>query len=505
MRSVSFTIFIGLVILCTGYAQPVLTPRNIALGGGGSTYITDYNANFYNPANLLIKDRKGNVDFGFLITGSYFIPVQSFSNLDNQRKNFEDYLTRYKPGNYTITGLDKAEIIENNYAKDKLTSPHQSRLESTLFGIHWKKDNKAYSLAFRTRTSSSFEVGRNWYTDIPVTIEGTVISNQTLKHRYQTLHEVSFGYAESMSFFNGMSSRIDNFIVGIAPKLVLGGAYQNASWQNVYKQETNSSDIVRSQNFEYSAAGNFSDATSEYLNGVPADQAIRNNINPISNQAFDIYGVGAGLDIGFTYLLTLGSDLSTLQPRIQQTRKSLRIAFSITDIGFVSYKDKGIEYTSEKDTTITNSFPNSANDAFVGAPGQFLQYVDQFGEGNPFQSFTATSNTFSVLLPTAIHGGVMLELNRIKLSGDVSMGLTNNAFNSKKIIASMGAELRVLKFLPLRAGMQLASELPGFISFGTAIETRFWDLSLATQLSTSSLRSNTVFAGVTVAALQFHL
>ncbi len=505
MRLVLFTIFIGLVTLCTGYAQPVLTPRNIALGGGGSTYITDYNANFYNPANLLIKDRKGNLDFGFLITGSYFIPVQSFSNLDNQRKNFEDYLTQFKPGNYAISGLDKVEIIENNYKDERLTSPHQSRLESTLFGIHWKKDKKAYSLAFRTRTSSSFEVGRNWYTDIPVTKEGSVYKNQTLKHRYQTLHEVSFGYAESMSLFNGISPRIDNFIIGIAPKLVLGGAYQNASWQNVYKQDSNSSNIIRSQNFEYSAAGNFSNATTDYLNGATANDAIRSNINPISNQAFDIYGLGAGLDIGFTYLLTIGSDLSTLQPQNQQTRKSLRIAFSVTDIGFVSYKDDGIEYTSGKDTTTVGAFPLSASDAFVGAPGQFLQYVDQFGDGNPFQNFDATSRRFSVLLPTALHGGVMFEFSRLKLSGDVSMGLTNNAFNSKKIITSLGVEVRLLNFMPLRAGTQLASELPGFISFGTALETRYWDLSLATQLTTNSLRSNAVFAGVTVAALQFHL
>ncbi|MEQ9265153.1 MAG: hypothetical protein RLN81_08035, partial [Balneolaceae bacterium] len=86
----------------------------------------------------------------------------------------------------------------------------------------------------------------------------------------------------------------------------------------------------------------------------------------------------------------------------------------------------------------------------------------------------------------------------------LSIGLTNNAFNSTKLIASAGVELRPLKFLPLRAGAQLATELPSFLSFGTAIETSVWDLSIATQFVSRTFDSNPTLTGVTVAALQFH-
>ena len=73
-------------------AQPVLTPMNVALGGGGSTYITDYNANFYNPANLFIEDRLRAIDLGFAISGTYFNGVQNFTDLNEQRDNFEKYI-----------------------------------------------------------------------------------------------------------------------------------------------------------------------------------------------------------------------------------------------------------------------------------------------------------------------------------------------------------------------------------------------------------------------------
>ncbi|GAB5409271.1 MAG: hypothetical protein BalsKO_16360 [Balneolaceae bacterium] len=88
--------------------------------------------------------------------------------------------------------------------------------------------------------------------------------------------------------------------------------------------------------------------------------------------------------------------------------------------------------------------------------------------------------------------------------GDLSVGLTNNAFNSTKLVASVGVELRPFKFLPLRAGTQLATELPSYFSFGTAIETKLWDLSIATQFVSRTFSDNPTITGVTVAVLQFH-
>lgn len=109
-----------------------------------------------------------------------------------------------------------------------------------------------------------------------------------------------------------------------------------------------------------------------------------------------------------------------------------------------------------------------------------------------------------VLLPTALHTGILFEVNRLKLMGDLSFGLTNNAYNSTKLVASAGVEIRPLKFLPLRAGTQLATELPNYFSFGAAIETKLLDLSIANQFVSRTFNENPTLSGITVAALQFH-
>ncbi len=485
--------------MVSAVAQPVLTPRNVALGGGGSSYLSDYSANFYNPANLLIPDRERNVDFGLFITGTYFNAVQNFRDLEQQSGNLSDYLSAFEPGRYTISATDRQEILDENYIRDRNTSLHQTRLDLILLGFKWRNDDRAFSIAIRNRISSSFEVGRGWYSNVLQEIGGVESLDRSLTHRYQSLYEVSFGYSESFNFFSDMTPRLDEFYFGIAPKLVLGGAYQDAKWKNVYSPGSSNQLI---QEFEYQASGNFGIATQQYLGGVAAETALTQNI---SDEIFNPYGIGAGIDIGFTYLVTLGSDLSTISENNQLTSKSLRLSFSITDIGFVNYTDNGIDLNIARDTASVTAIPTGvSNDAFVGAPGQFIDFIDKNATQNPFPLAQQETGNFSVLLPTAIHAGALLEINRIKLMGDLSIGLTNNAFNSTKIVASAGVEIRPFKFLPIRAGTQLATELPNYFSFGTAIETRLWDLSIATQFVSRTFSDNPTITGVTVAALQFH-
>ncbi|MFV1885270.1 MAG: DUF5723 family protein [Balneola sp.] len=501
MRKTLVTIALALSCGLYSYAQPVLTPRNVALGGGGSTYITDYNANFYNPANLMIQDRRRNIDVGLLITGTYFNAVQNFSNLDQQRSNLENYITAFEVGAYAISPLERDEIVEENYIRNRSTSLHQTRLDVTLLGFKWRNNERAYSIAFRNRISSSFEVGKGWYSSDIQEIDGETGINRRLNHRYQSLYEISFGFAESFRFFSDMTPRLDEFNFGIAPKLVLGGAFQEATWNNLFLDD-GTGQIQSISEFDYRASGNFGAATQQYLGGTAAQAALQNNI---TDEIFSPYGIGAGLDLGFTYLITIGSDLSTISENEQQTNKSLRLSFAITDIGFVNYYDNGITINSDVDTTNVSGYPGSpANDAFVGAPGQFLDFTDQYGNSNPFLLNASERGNFAVLLPTAIHAGALFEINRLKLMGDLSIGLTDNAFNSTKIVASVGVELRPLKFLPLRAGTQLATELPSYFSFGTAIETKLWDLSIATQFVSRSFQENPTITGITAAVFQFH-
>lgn len=482
-------------------AQPVLTPRNIALGGGGSTYITDYHANFYNPANLMIQDREGQVSIGIGIGGFYMDAIRNYSSPSLQLKNARDQYTPYRDQDFSLSDPERLTLLAEEYPRSNTLSDNTYRYDLTLAGVKWRSNNKAYAIAFRSRTSSSSRVGKGWYSDaFQETRSGGNILDRSLTHRYQRLHELSFGYSESFRFLTGLTPRLDNFIIGIAPKLILGGSYQNGSWTNKYEETQNG--IQRIQQFTYSATGDFREAANDYMNGTNLmtanDRSFGSDITPIS-------GVGAGLDIGITYLLTLGSDLSAVRPDQQPTQKSLRISFSMTDIGFISYGSRDELSLSFSDTTNGASAPGTiSNEAFLGVRGQYIDFIQKFGEDNPFMSATVERGSFSTLLPMALHGGALLEINRLKLMGDISVGLTNNAFNSTKLFSSFGVELRPLSFLPLRGGIRFKAQQAEMVSLGAAIETSKWDLSLAAQFMPGTFSGTPTLVGVSAATLQFH-
>ncbi|WP_428236769.1 DUF5723 family protein [Gracilimonas sp.] len=482
-------------------AQPVITPRNMALGGGGSTYITDYNANFYNPANLMIRDREGDFSIGVGIGGFFFNPFESFDDPNLQYENARDYLSAYESGNRASFSSNRDEILDDNYPRNATLSDNTTRYDVTVLGMKWKRENRSFSVALRTRTSSNFRAGKGWYVnEFQEDRDGNNVLDRTLIHRYQTLHELSFGYAESFPFLTGLTPRLDNFVIGIAPKIVVSGNYQNAAWENVYQQQGNS--VQRIESFSYDATGEFSASTGAYFSGSNIQTA---NTQSFNNNYFSFDGLGAGLDIGVTYLLTLGSDLSAIRPDQQPTRKSLRLSFSMTDIGFVSYNNDELTISMDTDTTTGTAVPsNVSNEMFTGTRGQYISFIEQYGEDNPFTGTNRSRASFSTLLPMAVHGGALLEINRLKLMGDVSIGLTNNAFNSTKIISSVGVEIRPLKFLPLRGGIQFKAAQPNFLSLGTAIETKKWDFSVAALLTPNSLTNQPTITGVSVATLQFH-
>lgn len=490
-----------MVSIVQSYAQAVMTPRNMALGGGGSTYITSYNANFYNPANLMIQDRHGDFEIGFLAGGFQFKGLQNYKHPATQFENALQYVDKYRPGNYQLDQTEINEVLDNNYNSSSTLSNNSSRYDATPFGVKWKRPNHAFSIAFRTRTASDFEIGRGWYDTSFYNIDDQYVVDRTLIHRYQSLHEISFGYAETFRFLTNLTSRLDNFIIGVAPKLVIGGNYQDAIWENEYYR-TGLNEYSNVESFYFAGSGQIGKLTTDFLNSNNPEKAISNNT---STYNFDTYGVGAGLDIGITYLLTFGSDLSAVRPGQNPTQKSLRLSFSMTDIGFVSYT-KDLEKLSFLPDTTQNVTPpsNKANQAFVGGRGQFIHFIDQFAQQNPFFDAQRERASFSILLPMALHGGALLELNRVKLMGDVSVGLTDNAFNSTTLVSAIGIELRPLLFLPLRAGAQFEAQRPRFLSLGTAIETKSWDFSVAAQFSPRSIVSEIQLTGISVATLQFH-
>ena len=93
----------------------------------------------------------------------------------------------------------------------------------------------------------------------------------------------------------------------------------------------------------------------------------------------------------------------------------------------------------------------------------------------------------------------------MKVSGDLTLALKDNAFKSTKLTGHFGLETKPHPNIPLRFGTQLAAGLPIHLGIGSGVETRHWDLFISTQVLVKSSALTTELIGGALAGLQFHL
>ena len=491
---------LALVAPLIANAQISITPENVGLGGGGTSYLSGYEALFVNPANLQIRDKDYRVQFGFAQTGLYYESPLRINKATNKLDAYLDVMHQINRPD-VLSEDQRTNLINRNYGETTLMNEFLSRGEVTWFGIKWLGDDNSYAVALRTRYASRYNVGRGYYDSEPVALNGNELIEQSLTHRYQTLHELSFGYSSSYTFLNGLIPRLSEFIVGIAPKLVIGGAMQDTEYVNRYERLSEDEPWFRETEYRYRSTGDITHSANRFQQGFDPVTA---GANFTGSDLFRPTGIGFGLDIGITYLITFGDDLSVVRRDEEITEKSLRLSFSLTDLGAIYYYDDPLQLSSEREVTEEN--PHTVSETyFTGSPTEDLIFLSQF-EDHPILSANIDSDeSFETMLPTAFNAGALFQINRIRLMGDFSVGLQRSAMVTPKFISYVGAEIRPLSFLPLRAGTRFATEIPGYYSVGAGIETRYFDLNAAVQFRSKSGGPTIEPVGTSVVALKFYL
>ncbi|NGP86917.1 DUF5723 family protein [Fodinibius halophilus] len=486
-------------------AQPVLGARNTALGGGGTAYLTGYEATFWNPANLMVHDRSGQWHIGLGHAGILHESVLSTEAADNQYYNFTDAYYPFQLSAVTITDRQRETILDNNYPSDRLTSQYQTRADVILGGALWQREKEAFSIVARARFASRIVVGRGWYSDKFIESEGEQVRDFTLEQHRNHLYEISFGYAREFTFFNGLSPQINKIHIGIAPKLVLAGPGMNMKYDARYIRPEDGSIPSFVSSFFYQSTGNYSNATQAYRNGSSALASINRNFD--RQLVIENTGYGVGVDFGLTYIIPLGNDFSTINASGKEsvTSKSIRIALSLNDVGIIRHRNNPVQLETPKDT-VSASQQAIANSMFIGSNGQYLSYFEQATDlSNPIlNSKENNQQEFNTLLPTSINAGIMIEYSRLTLMGDLTLGLKNNAFTNTKLAVHLGLEAYPLKRVPLRVGTRLASGLPTQVGLGTGIELRNWSFNVGTQVLIRARTLTSEFIGGAFAGLKFH-
>lgn len=487
------------------HAQVSHSPVNMALGGGGAAYTTGYESLFINPANLYIQEKDYKVEIASAMFGTRFSSPLRYNGNGNYLQGYFEQTDFFKPpDSVPLREQERESFITHNYQDHFTHSQHISSGEIHLFGAHWAGSKRSYALSLRSRYSNRYEVGRNYYDPLPAQTGNQDEYNRNLNHQFQSFYELSFGYAESFTFLNGLFPQLSQFIIGVAPKLIASGAYFDASYTNKSIRNDERMSFQNTREFQLYSSGPFTDTARQFrLNPDPWSGA-----SPAysRNDLFSITGYGLGIDMGLTYLITLGDDLSVVQDHETATRKSLRVSLSVTDIGFVTYQDDPAVYSFDK-IRKDDKFPDEplSDRIFTGRPGEHFYFLNQNQKHPIHETEKFTDENFSVLLPTALRAGVLFQINRIKFTGDFSLGFTNNAFNTTRFITYMGTEIRILPFLPIRAGTRIGHQLPGYYSFGGGFESHNFDINLAFQLRSKSSGPTNELSGLSVAAIKFYI
>lgn len=476
------------------HAQVNLTSESMGLGGGGTAYLSGYEALFSNPANLYIQEKNYSLQVSVFQTGYYYnslLPEPGFTNRFNNYLEDLDYFTNNSTF-ASVTGDDIEKILERSFNGNRLTREFSTISDIHWVGLKWVRPNRSYALSLRSRIASQFEIGRGFYDPDPVEVNGDLIVDQSLKTRYQALHELSFGFAESFTYLNGLLPRLSEFIVGVAPKIVVSGSYIESDYTNRFRYNPNNDLWFQTLGYSQQTAGAVSPV---------AGQETGKNFGSLLNPS----GIGGGLDVGLTYFITFDDDFSVYRQANQPTETSLRLSFSITDLGVIYHYES--PHTLQTDFINSNSSQLSSptNLLYTGRPNQhlaFLMQQEDFQKIDP--TMRAEGENFWSMLPMSLNAGAMYHYKQFKVMGDLSYSVVKSAFNHTGFTSYFGMEVRPVHFLPIRGGVRLAPHLQGFYSVGTGIETQWFDINASVLFRSKNSAPTSEILGASVVGIKMY-
>lgn len=497
-----FTLFV-FAIPKTSHSQISLTTENMALGGGGTAYLTGFESLFVNPANLYIQEKNYRFQISLLQGGVYHDTVLPVPNTLDRLNSFRDH-TRFFDDQSSLMNLepnDYESILNRNYSGNSTSRVFLTQSDFYWFGLKWVRPERSYAISLRTRSATNYELGRGFFSMSPVEKNNSMIVDRSFSQKLQILHELSFGYAESFTFLNGLFPQLSEFIIGIAPKVVFSGASLDATFTNNYEMDNESSFWIHHSNYTQQTSGVLSGYGDHFFNSGGLPTQANNSFKDLMQPA----GIGFGLDIGVTYLMTFGDDFSVLREENQPTKKSLRIGFSITDLGAIYQYKSPFQYSSENFFRSSSQIGALSETAFMGAPNEHYFFLSQFEEFNDLSEDSQNQDSYELLLPTSIQAGVLFQYQRIELMGDFSYSLSETPYNHSGFASYIGVELRPLPFLPIRGGTRLAQRMSGYYSFGTGVETKYFDLNMSVLLKSRNAGPTTEILGMSFIGLKFYL
>lgn len=490
-----FTRFAGLCaffVLITSmlYAQRHTTARNMALGGGGTAYITDFHANFINPANLMLGDH--NVTLGMF--GGF--STRGGGELANLAI-YNEYFTTGRTINEDLT----VEISNKLFG----VPPNGSRkvginADFVLMGFNIKTKNQAFSTALRMRALSSFSISKGFF---ELSLGGL---NELYFNEYKDVNvsgdvllaaEASVGYArEVWSSGNFGESGSKRLFAGIAPKLLMGLDYYSTSFNSQLRISEDEMMMSHIFSYQLEAVGK----VSEQMNNFHTDRN-SSDLEPVFGEylAFDeavselasVKGTGLGLDLGVTYEMVMPS-----LPLLGGHYQTLKVSLSATDLGSVNFdQDPGrFSANGHFEWQGLNADFERINAEFDSSFADYASHIQDSIGTNVYGGFGPENiSGIKVGMSPMVNLGAAYSAGRWNFVLDLGKGLNDRGMNSKSISGAFGVEYNLFNIIPLRAGFRSGGELNTAVSLGTGLNLKFMDFAVGVMTSPSPLDSTLHF------------
>lgn len=406
-----------------------------------------------NPANLALDDRGSRVTFQIAPFG-----VRAGSDLLNYQI-YQDYFTGEDS---TYNGQPAPDSTGKTVRVGKKLSQSdkdailglfpggiahtQFNFDITEFGLTVQSD-KIGGIGF----SVSERIGVNL--DIPegylkmlleafpeagatYTLDNTAVTASWLR-------EYNLSYARIIPY---QLKAIKHIAVGIGVKYIQGFGYFGTDHYIGKIQTTPATDagVLASEPI----SGNFD--FLQYQSHIPL------STDSIAGNIMKPAGKGFGFDFGVS----------------AEVFQAMRVGLSITDIGKVTW---------DKD-------PKS----IVGNGSFSVSDINQQDSvKNAFKGETRDTSSFSSQLPTAMHIGAALQLDKapfvsnfpgqLLIAADLHFGFNEQPGNTTTPRFSLGAEYRPVKALPIRTGISVGGRERFSWSLGLGVNTPVWDLDFGTE------------------------
>lgn len=438
--------------------------KSLGLGGTGTAYLDTYHANFVNPANLMLNaDTKPSTSIG-LLGGLSATAGGPLMNISVYNRHF------------TSAEVVGPEALDEWFGSAMGNSRAMGmEVDVVPLAGSWRGEKMAFSLAFRNRALFSGSINRG-FSEILLTgisqehfsepgpinfsSKGVAFSELSAGFSYQLLElPALFGISENVKIF-----------AGVAPKYLIPHYTSSIDFNS--SLHVRDKEVIHDFSYTFTSVGELTNQFEDYYQARQDpnfDGEIGDFVEPEGASFSETQGSGFGVDVGGTVEMDLAGPLRDAFSWIKGEKK-LRVGLSITDIGSITYDSNAGQFSADE------TFTWDGIDIEDGLADNFADSVRQ----EIYLNFKPSgSKKITEKLPAKLNFGAQLQAGKLSFAFDVQKGMYETAMNSPRLALGLGAEYQLFNIIPLRAGYRTGGFTSSSITFGTGIELRNFEFTVA--------------------------